>query len=142
MPFTINGIGTSNYGERDFRTDGSYVTTSWFVLVFVPIFPLKSQRILPTGNNKFYLVYYSQPYLILEKLPLNWTQVLSVYGWYAALSMFSGLALAGLWFFALPAVGMVFVPWLLRRRARERLRAQVERTQSGLGPAEDIGRVN
>jgi hypothetical protein len=142
MPFTINGIGTSNYGARDFRPDGSYVTTSWFVLIFVPIFPLKSQRILPTGNNKFYLVYYSQPYLVLEKLPLNWTQVLSVYGWYAALWAFSGLALAGLWFFAIPAVGMLFVPWWLRRRAKTRMRESMERAQAGLGPEHDIGRVN
>ena len=88
--FTINGIRTANYGARDFRPDGSYVTTSWFVLVFVPIFPWKSRRILPTGNNRFYLVYYSQPYVVAEKLPLNWTQVLCVYGWYAALCVFSG----------------------------------------------------
>src|SRR5579859_7096118 len=121
MPFTFNGVGTANYGAREFRPDGSYVTTSWFVLIFVPIFPLKSQRILPTGNNKFYLVYYSQPYLVLEKLPLNLTQVLCVYGWYAALWAFSGLALAGFWFFAIPAVGMLFVPWWLRRRAKTRL---------------------
>src|SRR5450432_1294976 len=103
MPFTLNGIGTSNYGARDFRLDGSYVTTSWFVLIFVPIFPLKSQRILPTGNNKNWGVYFSREYLVLEKLPLNWAQVLSVYGWYAAVWGFSALViLTGLWVFAIP----------------------------------------
>jgi hypothetical protein len=118
------------------------VTTSWFVLIFVPIIPLKSQRILPTGNNKFYLVYYSQPYLVLEKLPLSWTQVLCVYGWYAAMWALSGLALAGLWFFAIPAVGTLFVPWWLRSRARARMHEQMEQAKAGLGPEQDIGRIN
>jgi hypothetical protein len=125
MPFTFNGIGTANYGKRDFRPDGSFLTTEWFVLVFVPIFPLKSRRILPTGKDKFYGIFYSSEYLILEKTPLSGRQVLSVYSWYAALWGFSGLALAGLWPFAFLAVATCFAPWWLRRRARARMPQQI-----------------
>jgi hypothetical protein len=133
MPFTFNGIGTSNYGKRDFRADGSYVTTEWFVLIFVPIFPLKSRRILPTGKDKFYGVFYSSQYLILEKLPMSWRQVASVYGWYAALWLFSGLVLAGIWPVGILAVATCFAPWWLRRKARERMLQQAQREQAGVG---------
>jgi len=32
MAFSFNGVGTMFYGQRDFRLDGTYVTTEWFVV--------------------------------------------------------------------------------------------------------------
>jgi hypothetical protein len=133
MPFTFNGIGTSNYGKRDFRPDGSYITTEWFVLVFAPIFPIKSRRVLPAGKSKFYGIFYSSQYLILEKTPMNWKQVGSVYGWYAALWLSAGLALTGLWPFGILAAAICFAPWWLRQRARTRMHEQAQREQLGMG---------
>ena len=42
MPSNINGFGTKYYGQRDFRPDGSYVTTNFFCLGFFPVVPLHS----------------------------------------------------------------------------------------------------
>ena len=59
MPTTINGIGTHYYGKTDLATRPgtcvhcgsygnleSYSTRLWFVIVFIPIIPLKRVRIL------------------------------------------------------------------------------------------------
>jgi hypothetical protein len=32
MPSNVNGFGTKYYGQRDFRADGSYITTNFFCL--------------------------------------------------------------------------------------------------------------
>lgn len=45
MPSTINGIGTRYCGQRDYHPDCSWLTTEWFTLFFIPIFPLRSVRI-------------------------------------------------------------------------------------------------
>ena len=42
MPKTLNGIGTRFYGKQDFESDGSYVTTKFFVMFLFPILPLQS----------------------------------------------------------------------------------------------------
>jgi hypothetical protein len=60
MPKSYNGIGTMFMGQRDFRPDGSYVTTEFFVILLFPVMPLKSYRVIPLGGNK---------YRVLEELP-------------------------------------------------------------------------
>ena len=95
MPNAFNGIGTSYYGNRDKEPDGSYVTTKWFVFLFLPVFPLGSYRVLPTGETGgIYLIVYSSTrtnYLV-RPIPLNLRQVGNVYcafyGWVVALSAF------------------------------------------------------
>ncbi|MDA0268606.1 MAG: hypothetical protein O2890_15500 [Cyanobacteria bacterium] len=47
MPFNVNGIGTTYYGRRDFRPDGSYVTTEWAIFLMLPIAPLCTFRVWP-----------------------------------------------------------------------------------------------
>jgi hypothetical protein len=76
--FTFNGIGTILYGRRDEGTDGSYVTTEWVVLVWVPIFPLRSWRVLPTGESTTAIVYNSVGYHRI-RVPLNAHQVRNGY---------------------------------------------------------------
>jgi hypothetical protein len=44
MP-ALNGFGTMLYGQAKQRPDGSYVTTKWFAMSYLPIVPLKSMRI-------------------------------------------------------------------------------------------------
>ena len=59
MPTTVNGVGTHYYGKRDIAsrvgtcqycgTQGkldTYTTRLWFVIVFIPIIPLKRVRLL------------------------------------------------------------------------------------------------
>ena len=59
MPTTVNGVGTHYYGKRDVasrlgtcRNCGahtkleSYETRLWFVILFIPVIPLKRVRLL------------------------------------------------------------------------------------------------
>lgn len=48
---TLNGIGTKLYGKTEMDPDGSYVATEWFVILYLPIFPLGSYRVWPEMNS-------------------------------------------------------------------------------------------
>ena len=82
---TFQGIGTTYYGKRDKRkSDNSYVTTEWFVILFLPIVPLGSFRIVKIGTkSRSFLFSHSSTtsYKILEQIPLrkNIRQVLTTY---------------------------------------------------------------
>jgi hypothetical protein len=49
---SANGTGTRVYGKRDFRTDGSFVTTKWITCLWVPLIPLRSMRVKPLGKSE------------------------------------------------------------------------------------------
>ena len=64
MPTTVNGIGTHYYGKgnRSSRTDvcrhcqrstvlESYDTRLWFVVIFIPVIPLKRTRVIDDCSN-------------------------------------------------------------------------------------------
>jgi hypothetical protein len=84
MAFILHGTGTMEYGERDYWPDGSFVTTEWFVVAYVPIAPIISKRISYTRNSD-YATYDASGYFVYETLPLDRKQVVSVYGWFAAI---------------------------------------------------------
>ena len=51
---TINGCGFSMYGSSDVdRETGSYMTTYYFVLIFIPIFPIRRYRVIAAGGNSY-----------------------------------------------------------------------------------------
>lgn len=51
---TINGCGFSMYGSSDVdRETGSYMTTYYFVLIFIPIFPICRYRVIASGGNSY-----------------------------------------------------------------------------------------
>lgn len=86
MPSTINGVGTAYYGNRDRSPDGSYVTTLFFALLYVPLLPLRSFRVLPVGEHTGVRNrYFPTPFMVgnqhykVERVPMNWGQVLNVY---------------------------------------------------------------
>lgn len=78
MPTSLNGCGTTYYGSRDFHEDGSYITTEWFILIYIPIFPLGSFRVLPVGKNQDLLVFDFQNFRS-HKIPLCRQQVRNTY---------------------------------------------------------------
>ncbi|MBN8616929.1 MAG: hypothetical protein J0L92_40475, partial [Deltaproteobacteria bacterium] len=51
--FRINGCGASIYGERDRRSDGSYVTTYCVALLFIPVWPISAYRVMDNGNGSY-----------------------------------------------------------------------------------------
>jgi hypothetical protein len=136
MPSSFNGIGTTYYGQRDFRTDGTYVTTEWIIFFYVPIMPLHSVRLrytwtgtpkIPIGSVENYLVY--------EKTYPNGKQVLFTYGLFIGSLGWSFLILwtaatylpTGHHFFAVVAPPLAlpfFVPYILRYLAKRKLRVQ------------------
>lgn len=78
MPFTYNGCGTKYYGKRDQGPDGSYVTTEWVTLVYLPLIPLRSFRVCPTGKGTNAILFNSQQF-VAQKVPLNKRQVRNAY---------------------------------------------------------------
>jgi len=81
MPFNFNGIGTDYYGECDFRPDGSYVTTEWASLFYLPLFPIRSVRLIRLRKSDVSSVAFSSKgAVIIERLPLHWRQVGNLYG--------------------------------------------------------------
>ena len=52
MAYTLNGIGTTFYGQRDFQPDGSYLTTEWLVFLYVPLIPIRSLRVVYRGPGE------------------------------------------------------------------------------------------
>lgn len=79
---TLNGIGTKYYGQR-MLPDGTYITTKWFVMLYVPLFPLGSIRVLETGYP-YVTVGYATQSIKYQKVPLDLKMVLGLYGWFAA----------------------------------------------------------
>lgn len=78
MPFTFRGCGTKFYGKRDEGPDGSYITTEWITLVYLPLIPLRSFRVCPTGGGTNAILYRSEQFRV-QKVPLNKLQVRNIY---------------------------------------------------------------
>lgn len=78
---SIKGIGTQYIGECDFRADGSYITTKWFIFLGLPVFPICSHRVLPVAENDVIipLIYQSEGYAHLDTMRPHLGQVLRTY---------------------------------------------------------------
>jgi gas vesicle protein len=51
---TINGCGFAMYGSTDVDHEtGSYMTTYYFVMIFIPIFPISRYRVIASGGNSY-----------------------------------------------------------------------------------------
>ncbi|MDR3351950.1 MAG: hypothetical protein LBO00_02865 [Zoogloeaceae bacterium] len=71
---TVNGIGTTFYGQARFRRDGSFVTTKWFVICWFPFFPMKSYRLR-------YIEGDENSCELLEELPVDRVQAIKVWAY-------------------------------------------------------------
>jgi hypothetical protein len=83
MPTNIVGFGTMFIGERDYTFDGSYVTTEFVTVFYLPVVPLRSFRAVETINSFRWmgpLAGYGKTGYRVQRLPLRWRQVGSVYG--------------------------------------------------------------
>jgi hypothetical protein len=75
----INGVGTGIYGKRAFSPDGSFVTTKWIILFWLPLFPLRSLRVRLVGP------IWNRKYLTLAILKTDIRQAINVYAYFALL---------------------------------------------------------
>lgn len=106
MPSSVNGFGTKYYGQRDFRPDGSYITTNFFCLAFLPVFPIQSVRVIPDPKNSA-MPFSKNYYAILDKRWPNPLQVLCIY-LVAAASVGMGI----LYFWKIEPSFKESAPWL------------------------------
>lgn len=79
MPFAFNGIGGKYYGHRDRWPDGSYIATEWFVILWIPIFPIRSYRLKEGDTKLIFLPYGSKISYSAIPVPLNKKQVIKTY---------------------------------------------------------------
>lgn len=70
-------IGTTLYGKKDVKPDGSYVTTKWFVIMMLPIVPIGTYRVWRTGPANMIRVFYiNRNEFKMEEVKPNWPQIL------------------------------------------------------------------
>lgn len=86
MANSYNGIGTTYYGQSQFESDGSFVTTKWFVIGFFPLIPMSSARVQYLGTTGIPFFSRTSTFEVLEQLPIAWLQVLRT--WIYAVSIF------------------------------------------------------
>ena len=135
MAFTVRGFGAMNYGQRDFRPDGSYVTTLWVVCLYLPVIPIHSKRVRPTGEVKYHALFPKRTYHLLEKTKPNLNQVASVYAWFAVeLAIFITAKVQESWWIAVLGILLIGLPFLLRKRAIDRMKAESARLEMGFSP--------
>ncbi|MGB7548708.1 MAG: hypothetical protein WBM14_13230 [Terracidiphilus sp.] len=106
MPGSVNGFGTMYYGQRQPRHDGSYVTTNFFCLCFLPIIPLHSVRVIPDPKNSW-LPFSKNHYLVLQQRWPDPVQVISIY-----LCAAAAIAMSILFFWKIDPYLRQHLPWL------------------------------
>jgi hypothetical protein len=132
MPFSNFGCGSQYYGKRDFRPDGSFVTTEFFSVLWVALAPIQSLRVqyASTGIEGGGI---TTRYRAIGQSGLCLKQVISVYAFECALFGFvigyanaadylpSWVRLDVLVLGAAFGVALLsLIPFLLRRIARKK----------------------
>jgi hypothetical protein len=83
MPLSFMGLGTTYYGQRAFRSDGTYLTTLWVIVLWLPVFPIWSFRVRdfgPEGKDSFY-DDYADRYEVVARERISAAQWVSVWGY-------------------------------------------------------------
>jgi hypothetical protein len=81
---TINGIGTTLYGRRAFdKSTQTYIATLFFVVLFIPVFPIAAYRVKQVGSNQ-YQFFGKVPLTKWAFAPLVFIAVLILYMYISA----------------------------------------------------------
>ena len=146
----VQGFGTTFYGQCDYWTDESYLTTEWIVIAAIPLIPMRTLRVNPDVNFSQKVkdsaestpFHHKTTYVLQDRGKLNLRQVLRTY---ALAFLLAAWLVTGVWlllhlhFATLPTYIMALflasfivpgsVPILLRRRAKKRLPKMRTRTR-------------
>jgi len=79
MASSIAGFGTRFVGQRDYQSDGSYVTTEFVTALYLPLVPLRSFRVVETGYGGGASAGYFKTTYLAHPRPLCWAQVATIY---------------------------------------------------------------
>jgi hypothetical protein len=145
MAGSINGIGTTFYGQGDFHPDGSFITTKWVIFAFIPIVPTSSLRVRYLGRSGWFS--NTTEFAVEGDVPLEIVQVLKTYLYVALLfGMFALLdsklppAVKFVTFF-----GVVILPhilrWFAKKAATEGPAPRTTATRAPSAPAAPILRL-
>ncbi|KQV53656.1 MULTISPECIES: hypothetical protein [unclassified Duganella] len=133
MATSINGIGTTFYGQAGFEPDGSFITTKWVIFAYLPIIPTASMRVRYAGEeNGFFSSGTS--YQVIMDYPIDIGQVLRT--WAYVISFITLLTLLdkgeGSGWKAALLCAMALLPhtlrWFARRWAMDDYRNASQRT--------------
>jgi hypothetical protein len=78
MASSLRGTGFHTFGFRRLRPDGSYATTEFFCILYLPIIPIKTIRVTPAPGSSS-LPFVRRKYRAVIKEPLDRSQVVSIY---------------------------------------------------------------
>ena len=81
-PNVYVGCGTIFYGATKRDSDGSFITTQWFVLLYLPVIPIQSYRVIYLGSDTSFqgaIITSTTNYSIIENLRINVKQVIQAY---------------------------------------------------------------
>jgi hypothetical protein len=56
----INGTGSTLIGRNEIAEDGAFLTTEWFTVLFMPVFPVCGYRVTQRGHDS-YIIHSKQP---------------------------------------------------------------------------------
>lgn len=73
----INGMGSMLIGRSEPRADQSYVTTEWFTILWIPLFPVCRYRLT---HHEECSTPFGERYSIHEKMPPRFNDAAKVYG--------------------------------------------------------------
>lgn len=141
MPFSINGVGWTCYGQREFGSDGSFIMTEWFIIFHIPIFPLRSYRAKSYGSESIIGPFYNKENFLLSRpMRPNLKQAACTYAYTLTLIGLGAYVFSNYteWTERFGTVGTVsgialgfltfkFIPYLLARLAIRRAGLKVER---------------
>jgi hypothetical protein len=74
---SINGIGSMLFGKSEVGADGSYIATEWFIVFFVPIFPVCRYRVKSRGRG-LYEIHAKYPPQLAEVWPIYSIEIVVV----------------------------------------------------------------
>jgi len=78
MPSSFNGTGTSWYGSALPGKDGSVVVTEWITLLWMPLIPLGSKRVLFESDQTKWYTGHSLRYRV-QPAPLYMPHLIKAY---------------------------------------------------------------
>jgi hypothetical protein len=91
----INGMGSKFIGRSETQADGSYLTTEWFCLLWLPLFPVCNYRVVDVGGRTLIpFVAGSRQFMIKSKHPVRLKNVAKGYLITVCLGCVFGVGLA------------------------------------------------
>lgn len=81
-PKVYAGCGTKFYGAADKREDGSFVTTQWFCLLYLPLIPIQSYRVVRGDSSTQFMgasITSTTEFVVVESLKIHTKQVIQPY---------------------------------------------------------------